>query len=753
MESFYIFVFCLTAVRCDIYNVQINTDRHVNLVDERFLSFAIDPTHLFASIGKYNSKECSCMASALAPAYLRVAGPSTSRLTFANNSIVLRDSLKKQSAQGGDIRTVAPRQWQRFAKWANNTELDIVFALNSVEKTESGMWDPNTALSVLTAADTFGIDDIFWQLGYECKNQSIEEYFNDLETLRVIIETFPRPRWKVVGGDVTECLQVDSKSDFKDYVTLSNDMMDAIMLNGNSSSRELERMAERDRAKLLRLLTRSDVPLWLTEHSSAETELQRAAEWLASLGFSARNGFSVHYRDLLPEELHEPTLSFYMALLFKNLVGPRVLDVAVDISKATLFAHCTSLHHKPISGALTFYGANMDDEPARFSLKMSKREEGGDIMQFILGHDENENIVVNSHAMYYEGDIRPVVKRVRPYKTLLITLPPKSFGFWVLANTQIEACRNVDEENGEESLDVVTSTREPPLLKVKRSLATGDPDPLGEIFKVPDNYIALDKNAALKDRVDSINRDLKKMQSVFQEKMNNDALSRLRRHVSILRDQSLLHRNKIMRRMPYGSTLINKLLGITDSLKRPVGSLKKVALRKRPLQNQTDIRNPKQRNEQKKSINANFISRPFVVVKKKNVDSNIRSQRVDGGEAALRKRRSISGKGLSKFSQNSIDLSSKESLQFSKVLQKIKKISDIPLGIDISRTNNDYEDPENDGYVNALQTNVEKDDALIDIDENPNVGLITSTFEDLLSILSGLHTKFKRVWDTMTLLE
>lgn len=69
----------------------------------------------------------------------------------------------------------------------------------------------------------------------ECNNQSIEEYLNDLETLGVITETFAPGRagqWKVVGGDVTNCLHADSKSDFKDYVTLSNDMMDAILLNG-----------------------------------------------------------------------------------------------------------------------------------------------------------------------------------------------------------------------------------------------------------------------------------------------------------------------------------------------------------------------------------------------------------------------------------------------------------------------------------------------------------------------------------------
>lgn len=76
-----------------------------------------------------------------------------------------------------------------------------------------------------------------------------------------------------------------------------------------------------------------------------------------------------------------------MALLFKNLIGERVLNVDIEASQAILFAHCTSLRHKPVHGAVSFYGANMDDEPARFSIKMSKKEQGGDIMQFILGHD------------------------------------------------------------------------------------------------------------------------------------------------------------------------------------------------------------------------------------------------------------------------------------------------------------------------------------------------------------------------------
>lgn len=50
--------------------------------------------------------------------------------------------------------------------WAKKTGFDLVFALNNDEKTSSGMWDPNTALKILTVADKANIGEIFWQLGY-----------------------------------------------------------------------------------------------------------------------------------------------------------------------------------------------------------------------------------------------------------------------------------------------------------------------------------------------------------------------------------------------------------------------------------------------------------------------------------------------------------------------------------------------------------------------------------------------------------
>lgn len=78
--------------------------------------------------------------------------------------------------------------------------------------------------------------------------------------------------------------------------------------SSNSSTQELERMSERDRLKLLKLLSHSDTPLWLTEAPwASQDELSRAADWLTGLGHAARNGFSHHFREL-GEEMYQPSL-------------------------------------------------------------------------------------------------------------------------------------------------------------------------------------------------------------------------------------------------------------------------------------------------------------------------------------------------------------------------------------------------------------------------------------------------------------
>ncbi|KAG6456802.1 hyaluronoglucuronidase [Manduca sexta] len=731
MDHTYLFLLVhfsvISLATADTYSVKIDAEHHVNLVDSRFLSFTIDPKYLFSSSGKYDNKECICMASALTPSYLRIAGPSTAQMSFHNATISIDEGREAEDL------AVGYRQWRKFLQWAQTTGFDLVFALNNQERMPSGMWDPNTTLNILTVAEKAHVGDIFWQLGYECTNQSIEEYLNDLETLRVIIETFSPGRagaWKVVGGDVTGCLHADSKSDFKDYVMLSTEMMDAIMLNGNSSAQELERMTESERLKLLKLLTHNPTPLWLTETTPrVYNELERAVDWLTSLGYSARNGFSVHYRELLEEEMYEPSLSFYMALLFKNLVGEKVLNLEMDPEQAIIFGHCTSLRHQPVSGAVTLYGANMDDEPARFSLKLSKREEGGDIMQFILAHDHSGNIVVNGRAMYYEGDIRPVVKRVRPYKTLLINLPPKSFGFWVLANTNIEACQDIDEE----TIDKDSFSHKTNKTRVKRSYIEDEDNALADLsFDLIDpDYTMTTNNEALAARIKNINSDLRKatnnLKYVSKRVKRKDSETD-----SSNKRKFRKFKPKAEKRILMSDLKSRGLLGnLLQSTRRNLTRSKFDRNRKFSRLGKTKVDKRSSRGKVKEKLD---------IPKETNLEN----------QAHTRRRRSTDkATDYEEITANEIN-DSGESAKVWKILQKIhKQLKDLSLEKDEYAEEERKDDQKH--HV-LIKTKVTDDSAAVEVGETDR-GFIKTTVTNLMDILNELNKNMNKIWNAITFLE
>ncbi|XP_031763986.2 heparanase [Galleria mellonella] len=783
----------LNLVSADTFSVKIGTDQHVNVVDRRFLSFTVDPKFLFSSADKYNSKEYLCMATSLTPAYLRIAGPSTAHMSFRNSSIsiddlnpddldmdrdlehhkdVLDKLLRRRNAtlkrQVQEKLTVSSNQWEQFAKWAKTTGFELVFALNNNVKTRMGMWDPNTALDILTIAEKTNIGKMYWQLGYECNNQSIEEYLNDLETLRLIVETFipgSENKWKVVGGDVTNCLQAESKSDFKDFVTLSVEMLDAVLLNGNSSSRELERMSDYDRLKLLKLLSESDTPLWLTETTRKQyNELERAANWMASLGYSARNGFSVHYRELLKEELFEPTLSFYMALLFKNLVGERVLDV--ESSQAVIFAHCTSLRHKQVPGAVTLFAANMEDESARFSVKLSKREEGGDIMQFILGHDNSGNIVVNGRAMFYEGDIKPIIKRVRPYKTLLINLPSKSFGFWVLANTKVDACYDVVKNSNQtqlvEALDVSDVNKNTHKVK-KRSIDIDDFDYLN-IAEMSEDFADNDEienllnieNEDIKNRIEDLNMELKKVHKLFENNEKNGINKNLRKKRQTDLEENEGKYRKIKKHIMKPKHHIKKML---DDFKNKgfIGNIL-------PLNGKRHFKNNRFEKQRRKEGTGKIVKNKEINENSQNVGYETVStigQVENNKEILSRYRRNAVFEEKSKFklkdgekeNVNEIETDA-DNTKLWKVLHKMQKQLSELQSQNENQHHAEYEDDKSkeNGQI-LVKTKVFDDGATINLSEHPNHGLIKSTVENMFSVLGELNTNLNRFWSALTLLE
>lgn len=127
--------------------------------------------------------------------------------------------------------------------------------------------------------------------------------------------------------------------------------------------------------------------------------------------------------------------------------------------------------------------------------------------------------------MFYEGDLNPVVKRVSPYRTLIINLPPKAFGFWVLANTKIEACHDIENSN-KTFIEANTVNKARPKRAVDDDI--DDVNHVADISydfeDLPNDYVTV--NAALRRRINDMNKGLKINKGIFQRHQNSGRVKR-----------------------------------------------------------------------------------------------------------------------------------------------------------------------------------------------------------------------------------
>lgn len=248
------------------------------------------------------------------------------------------------------------------------------------------------------------------------------------------------------------------------------------------------------------------------------------------------------------------------------------------------------------------------------------------------------NIVVNGRAMFYEGDIKPVVKRVRPYKTLLINLPPKSFGFWVLANTNVEACQELDTTDEQRSIDTISITDEVISRKRKRSINFLD--------IIGNNEILNTANKVSNDIFNTINNQ------VTKHLQNPVVLKRVRRQTQ---DEDVGQVKRKLRKLK--SRADRKVNDLESKSKSLFGNLRQLS-RRNVTKNKND-RHRKSRN----NINNKDSKRNFNKFKQ---DAKVRDRRSIMHDKSIEEYHDVSAK-------NEINVESKENMRLWKILRKINK--------------------------------------------------------------------------------
>lgn len=389
--------------------------------------------------------------------------------------------------------------------------------------------------------------------------------------------------------------------------------------------------------------------------------------------------------------------------------------------------------------------------------------------------------------MYYEGDIRPVVKRVRPYKSLLLNLPPKSFGFWVIANTKVEACREIKNETELiEALpimddDIIASNS----IKTKRSMPynSGDDIDLTEYKEA----IGIEMSG-LKNRINNLNKELETVHTLFKKETKNKRRAK-RQLLDIDNETALGKLKKIgLRHKQDKNRLSDGPKNRFEPLRKLLETVHSRLDKTRVLRHDRGRKTTKMGKHNMHKRNSHIKKAKMVDTIKPNEDNetiiehkssrrrrsilsendNVINKRKDHSELEeykdndkrkkhndTKKIKQIKHKQVNHdYEESSIEneiASDNDKANLWKILRQIhKQLEDLPI---VENENIEYVDDSKDIDQIIVKTKLSDDRASVNFSEKSEHGLLKSTVENVLTVLADLNKNLHRFWEALSLLE
>ncbi|TKS85602.1 Inactive heparanase-2 [Collichthys lucidus] len=197
--------------------------------------------------------------------------------------------------------------------------------------------------------------------------------------------------------------------------------------------------------------------------------------WVNTLGMAAMQGIDVVLRHSffdygythLVDQHFNPLPDYWFSLVFKRLVGPRVLAVRVAglqrkpqpgrviRDKLRIYAHCTSyykyvrqlrhLGHNYVRGSITIYIINL--HRSRKKIKLAGTLRNNTVHQYLLqpyGTDglRAKHVQLNGEKLLMvDNETFPELKPKTLRAGRTIAMPPMTIGFYVIKNINAYACR------------------------------------------------------------------------------------------------------------------------------------------------------------------------------------------------------------------------------------------------------------------------------------------------------------------------
>ncbi|XP_036877083.2 heparanase isoform X2 [Manis javanica] len=439
----------------DAAELDFSTEPLLHLVSPAFLSVTIDAN--LATDPRFltflGSPKLRTLAKGLSPAYLRFGGTKTDFLifdpkkepTFEERSYwqsQVNQDICKSGSIPSDVEKSLHLEWpfqeqllltEQYQKkfknstysrssvdmlytFANCSGLDLIFGINALLRTADLQWNSSNAQLLLDYCSSKSYN-ISWELGNEPNSFRKKS--------GIFIDGFQ------LGKDFIELHKLLGKSAFKTAKLYGPDV-------GQPRGKTVEMLRSFLKAggKVIDSVT------W--------------HQWLDKLGLSARMGIEVVMRQVffgagnyhLVDKNFEPLPDYWLSLLFKKLVGTKVLMASVkspERSKLRVYLHCTNINHPRYKeGDLTLYALNLYNVTKRLQLPYYLFDKRVD--KYLIkpsGPDGllSKSVQLNGQTLKMVDDqTLPALteKPLRPGSSL--GLPAFSYGFFVIRNAKVAAC-------------------------------------------------------------------------------------------------------------------------------------------------------------------------------------------------------------------------------------------------------------------------------------------------------------------------
>ncbi|XP_033119438.1 heparanase-like [Anneissia japonica] len=423
----------------DYIKLYVSTDKVINVVNDRFVSVAIDSSEIRKhwNYGKLNfsSPQLQTLSASLHPAYLRLGGTSADFLIYKDT--ILENHKVGKTKSSTNFTMKEPNQLE------NITNITI-----------SGGQLALDYCHLRRLLDSYVYYRHNFIMGPSVTNPSGSSTSDKQPSLTYLTDFYQNGGGDAINASTWHQYYMDSRNATEDDF-LDPDLLDDLITQIQS-------------IKGIVYKYKLGSKIWLGETSSAygsgadglSNAYVSGFMWLDKLGVAAFYGIDVVIRQtlyggnyaLLDEDL-EPLPDWWLSLLYKRLVGQRVLEVTTsarggdsNLRLLRSYAHCSLTSSEYAAGDVTVYILNLDKYSSKSISITEVNHKIKGIDQYLLtSHGESgmRSKFVDLNGVKLEmvdertlPDLPP--KQLDPKQDILI--PPLSFGFYVMKGADASAC-------------------------------------------------------------------------------------------------------------------------------------------------------------------------------------------------------------------------------------------------------------------------------------------------------------------------